>query len=168
VSTASIAADVIRQHASSTASETPSTPEGSNAHEFPDIAGQEFDALMADDPTNRTRAHVAAHMVTSDRRPYVSTRGGLVRRQFDNDGDPTRRAAREAIDLQAWADGQKADPRDRRAMQAHGFAREINGSTMANSLPSGGEVFAPGSDEWRQSGDAVIDALAQRVLENQK
>jgi hypothetical protein len=162
MNTTDIARSVINATGSDSASSALSTPEGSNAHEYGDVAGAEFDNYIADDPQSFTRRAAAAALTTLDARPFVSTKQGMVRRQFDDNGDPTRRAAREALDLQAWADGQKADPRDRRAMQAHAFAKDINNGTMANSLPSGGEVFEPGSDEWRQSGDSVIDAIARR------
>jgi hypothetical protein len=162
-STASIAADVISA-AGSASSDTLSTPETSNGHEFPDIAGAEYDAYIADDPQSFTRRAAAAALTTLDARPFVSTKQGMARRAYDPPSR-THQIAREAMDLQAFAEGMKADPRDRRAMQAHAFAKDINNGAMANSLPSGGDVFEPGSDEWRQSGDAVIDALARRVLE---
>jgi len=92
----------------------------------------------------------------------------MVRRAFDDDGNVTRRNAREMIDQAAWAEGMKADPRDKAAMAAHDFAADINRSTMEGTLPTGGSVFAPGSDEWRQSGVNVIDAIFRRYQENRK
>lgn len=165
MSTESIARDMIAA-AESAPTATPSTPEGSNAHEYVDIARQEFESYVADDPQNPTRRAAAAAMTTLDRRPFVSTHGGLVRRQFQDDGNPTRRAARELIDQAAAVEGMKADPRDKRAMAAHDFAADVNKSTMEGTLPEGGSVFAPGSDEWRESADAVIEQIIRRGRES--
>ena len=161
MSTAEIARSVISA-AESTPTATPSTPVESNAHEYADVAGQEFDHYIADDPQSVTRRAAAAAMTTLDRRPFVSTAQGMVRRQFDDDGNATRRTAREIIDQATWAEGMKADPRDRAAMQAHDFAADVNRSAMENKLPTGGNVFEPGTDEWRQSGQGVIDAIVRR------
>jgi hypothetical protein len=72
--------------------------------------------------------------------------------------------------FEAYGDAKptEADRANKRAMQAHDFATEVNRSAMENALPAGGNVFAPGSEEWRQSGEGVIDAIVRRVLENQK
>jgi hypothetical protein len=162
MSTASIAADVIRAAESNTPDATPSSPASSNAPEYPDLAIDEMDHLAADDPNNITRRTAAAMTVLADQRPFVSTRQGMVRREFNDDGNATRRAAREMIDQSEWAKGQKADPRDKRAMQAHDFAADVNKSTMESTLPIGGSFAAPGSKEWREAGDAVIDRIIER------
>jgi hypothetical protein len=159
MSTASIAADVIRA-AESASDATPSTPAGSNAHEYVDLARQEFEGYIADDPMSISRRAAAAAMTTLDKRPFVSTAQGMARRQHE----PTSRTnqiAREMADLAAWADGEKADPRDKAAMQAHDFAKSVNHSTMESTLPAGGNIFEPGSDEWHQSADSVIDAMSR-------
>ena len=138
---------------------TPASPASSNAHEYPQLAAEEMDHRLADDPGNPTRRIAAAMTVLHDERPYVSTAQGMARRQFYDDGDRTRQLAREAIDLAAWAEGQQADPRDRAALAAHGFAADVNKGAMEGVLSSGGSVFEPGSDQYREAADAVIDAI---------
>jgi hypothetical protein len=161
MSTASNAREAIAA-AEAASDATPTAPASTNAGDYPDLAVQEMDQLVADDPNNITRRIAAAMTVFHDPRNFVSTRQGMARRELSDDGNATRRTAREMIDLAEWAKDEKADPRDKAAMAAHGFASEINNSEMSNTLPSGGSVFAPGSDEYRQSGDAVIDAIVRR------
>jgi hypothetical protein len=156
--TADIARSVI-ESAGSPSESTPTSPTATNAHEFPDAAVDELDQMLASDPTNQTRRIAAAMSTFHDPRPFVSTKQGMIRRQFNDDGNETRRAAREMIDLAAWAEGQEANPADKAALAAHGFAAGINKSTMDGTLPMGGSVFTPGTDEYNQSADAVIDAI---------
>ena len=44
-------------------------------------------------------------------------------------------------------------------MTADDFAADVNKSTMDGTLPMGGSVFTPGTDEYNKSADAVIDAI---------
>jgi hypothetical protein len=113
----------------------------SNAADFPDAAGQEFDSYMADDPTNATRRIAAAMMTVHDRRNLVSTRHGQVRRQHEDGAgitgtSETRRAAREALDGVSFFDGVKADPADVATMHANEFAADVNRQTMEPTLPT--------------------------------
>ena len=66
-----------------------------------DAAVDEMDHLVAEDPTNQTRRIAAAMSTFHDSRPFVSTKQGMIRRQFNDDGSDKRRAAREMIDLAA-------------------------------------------------------------------
>src|SRR5688572_14589140 len=62
MSTESIARSVIAsaESAPEARPSTLSTPEESNAHEYADVAGQEFDHYIADDPQSVTRRAAAA------------------------------------------------------------------------------------------------------------
>jgi hypothetical protein len=164
MSTASNAREAIAA-AEAASDATPSGSASSNAHEYPDIAAEEMDQLSADDRDNVTRRIAAAMTTFHDQRPFVSTKQGMVRRQFDDDGNATRRTAREMVDMfAAYGDAKptETDKANKRAMQAHDFAADVNRSAMENTLPAGGNVFERGSDEWRQSGDGVIDAIVRR------
>ena len=149
MSTESIARSVIAsaESAPEARPSTLSTPEESNAHEYADVAGQEFDHYIADDPQSVSRRAAAAAMTTLDHRPFVSTKQGMVRRQHSDDGNATRRTAREMVDLFAWGEGQKADPRDKAAMVARDFANGVLAAEMADPLPADA------------SPDQIIDAI---------
>jgi hypothetical protein len=118
----------------------------SNAHEHSQIAEAEMDALAAGGigPNTHTKRVAAAMTVFHDRRPYVSTRQGAVRRQFDDDADlvgsastaSTRRAAREAVDGVTFFDGVKANPGDKTKLAANEFAADVNSSTLESTLPT--------------------------------
>ena|SRR5688572_25653373 len=169
MSTESIARQVI---AASESAPTVSADDRAAAHEVADsVPWLEAEARhhAADDADSFTRRAASVATTLADSRPFVSTKQGMVRRQFDDDGNATRRVAREAIDAAEWFSD--VDPtqvaKDKRAMQLHEFAKATNASTMGATLPSGGDVFEPGSDEWRQSADAVIDQIIQRGRANQ-
>jgi hypothetical protein len=110
----------------------------SNAHEHPQIAEAEMDALAAGGvrANTHTKRVAAAMSVFHDHRPYVSTKHGQVRRQFEDDGNATRRAAREALDGVSFFDGVKADPADVATMHANDFAADVNRQTMEGTLPT--------------------------------
>lgn len=161
--TASIAASVIKEAAeSASTSDAPAAPESSNARDHHDIAIQEMDALSADDAGSLTRRTAAAMQTYFDERPLVSTRYGQVRRKFNDDGNATRRAAREMIDQAAWAEGQEDRPHaeaNRRAMRVHDFAAELNGSPK----PSAGAMPSDfGTEAYREAADRILDAIVKR------
>ena len=85
-----------------------------------------------------------------------------MRREFDDYGSTTRRAAREMIDLHAWGEGREIDPQDKRNMALHKFASEVNANTHETTLPSGGSLTEPGSDQWNQSAEAVVESIVSR------
>jgi hypothetical protein len=115
----------------------------SNAHEHPQIAEAEMDALAAGGvgANTHTKRVAAAMSVFHDQRPYVSTKQGMVRRQHEDGAGitgtaDTRRAAREALDLHEWAKDLKPNPEAVAAMHANDFAADVNRQTMEGTLPT--------------------------------
>ena len=146
--------DIARQVVESGDTRTNDDTNTSNAPDYPEVAGQELDQLMADDPTNATRKIAAALSVVHDRRPYTSTRQGMVRRAFEA-GDPvkgtaaTRLAAREALDGMSFGeamraglseDDKKAIAKDRATLHANDFSHSVHASTMGRTLPENASV----------------------------
>jgi hypothetical protein len=155
MSTANAAREAISAADSATES-TPSAPASSNAADYPELALQEMDHhLAADGSDSLTRRVAAAAVGFHDPRPFEITKQGMARRQFDDHGSATRRAAREAMDLAAWAEDVELDPADKRAMHLHDFARSVNESTMDETLPAGGADF-------HADADAIADAIIRR------
>lgn len=113
---------------------------------------QEADYLAADDASNLTRRIAAAAVSFHDPRPFVGTKYGQVRRQFDA-VTPTERA-REFLDLAAWSEGEELrNPDDVRDMHLANFACSVNGSTMTDTLTGA-------------NGEDVIDAIIRRGRAN--
>jgi hypothetical protein len=161
VSTANAARAAIAD-ADTAAAPTPTAPESSNAGSFADVAGAEYDHYVNNgmgDPSSLTRQAAAAAMTTLDARPFVSTKYGQVRRQHEDDGNPVRRAAREALDGHSWGEAVKAELSDKQKaalasdkakLAANTFASEINASTMEKTLPT------------NASTDAIVNAIIAR------
>lgn len=181
--TADIARDILASLGKKDNRSTPASPaRHTNAapvvtHRRPEY--QEVDALMENDPDNRTRRIAAAAAVFYDNKPYTLTKQGMVRREFDDHGSATRRAARELIDLHEYGKDRTHDPEghpiteqsreaNRHARALHDFAHEVNHSTMEETLPTNdGPLAPPGSEAFRSSADAVADAVIQRGRESQ-
>ena len=62
------------------------------------------------------------------------------------------------MDLAAWAEDNEIDPRDVRAMALRDFAASVNAATGEQTLPAGSE---PGSDNFRESADAIANQIIQ-------
>jgi hypothetical protein len=123
---------------------------------------QEILANQAGEPDSPTRRAAALVMTMLDERPVEQTRYGQVRRQFDDYGSATRRAAREAIDAAEFYGDYKLPEADQHARALNEFAAETNRATGENTLPVGGSIAQPGSDAWSESAASVGDAIVSR------
>lgn len=149
--TASIARSVISEAAESTnaAPSTESTKQATAVADGNPWLEDEVRHYMADDKDNPTRRWAAIATSMLDKRPFRSTRYADVRREFADDGNQTRRIAREALDAQTHFSD--VDPKqlakDRRALDIERFAADVNRSTGQNTLAGDdiiGQVIAKG------------------------
>lgn len=104
--------------------------------------GQDAPSYLAD--TLRPADEPKRHLVTT-----TDERGRPVQRMMTEDelagGVPIYREPRE--------------PRQPNYVWILRDGKATNAATMQATLPAGGTVLEPGSDEWHESADAVIDAI---------